>query len=79
MHKGGTFAICLDNRKASYGVKTVFLSIDLRLNWGNPSPEELEMINNINNEMRSPHDEELVQHTLDNLDALAVSQSHLLV
>ncbi|KAF5399013.1 Nuclear transport factor 2 domain protein [Paragonimus heterotremus] len=34
------YAICLDNRKASYAEKHVSLTIDLDINWDNPSPQE---------------------------------------
>ncbi len=71
--RGRTYAICLDNRKASYGQKTVFLAIDLRLNWNNPSPEELEMINKINSHMRETNDLSDVKETLENFDRMAVS------
>ncbi|KAF6768437.1 hypothetical protein AHF37_05700 [Paragonimus kellicotti] len=34
------YAICLDNRKASYAEKHVSVTIDLDINWDNPSPQE---------------------------------------
>lgn len=38
------YAICLDNRKASYGRKKVYLGIELHIDWHNPNPVEKEII-----------------------------------
>ncbi|CAL8074339.1 unnamed protein product [Calicophoron daubneyi] len=38
------YAICLDNRKASYAEKHVALTIDLDINWDNPSEQERAVI-----------------------------------
>ncbi|CAH8520689.1 unnamed protein product [Dicrocoelium dendriticum] len=41
------YAVCLDNRKSSYAVKHVALSIDLDLNWDNPSEQERAVLETI--------------------------------
>lgn len=41
------YAVCLDNRKASYAEKHVALSIDLDLNWDNPSDHERALLETI--------------------------------
>ncbi|VDQ13688.1 unnamed protein product [Trichobilharzia regenti] len=38
------YAICLDNRKASYAYKYVYFSIDVNINWDNPSELERQAI-----------------------------------
>nr|CDS28687.1 transmembrane emp24 domain containing protein [Hymenolepis microstoma] len=43
------YAICLDNRKASYGRKKVYLGIELHIDWHNPSPVEKEIIERMKN------------------------------
>ncbi|VDD79480.1 unnamed protein product [Mesocestoides corti] len=71
--QGSAYAICLDNRKASYGRKKVFLAIDLRLNWNNPSPAEQELINKINAGLSGEHDNEELLKTFENFERLTTS------
>ncbi|VEL25135.1 unnamed protein product [Protopolystoma xenopodis] len=42
--KSKPYAICLDNRKASFDEKLVNLAIDLSIDWENPSKQDLEAI-----------------------------------
>ncbi|VDO88920.1 unnamed protein product [Schistosoma curassoni] len=43
------YAICLDNRKASYAYKNVYFSVDANLNWDNPSELERQAIETLRN------------------------------
>ncbi|CAH8515841.1 unnamed protein product [Schistosoma turkestanicum] len=43
------YAICLDNRKASYAYKNVYFSVDVNLNWDNPSELERQAIETLRN------------------------------
>ncbi|CAI2730035.1 unnamed protein product [Schistosoma spindalis] len=43
------YAICLDNRKASYAYKNVYFSVDANLNWDNPSELERQAIEKLRN------------------------------
>ncbi|CAH8853389.1 unnamed protein product [Trichobilharzia szidati] len=58
------YAVCLDNRKASYAYKYVYFSIDVNINWDNPSELERQAI------------EALRSNALANSQAQAASAEH---
>ncbi|CAH8580712.1 unnamed protein product [Heterobilharzia americana] len=43
------YAICLDNRKASYAYKYVYFSVDVNINWDNPNELERQAIETLRN------------------------------
>ncbi|VUZ41876.1 unnamed protein product [Hymenolepis diminuta] len=47
------YAICLDNRKASYGRKKVYLGIELHIDWQNPNPVEKEIMEKMKTNLRA--------------------------
>ncbi|VDM05515.1 unnamed protein product [Schistocephalus solidus] len=65
------FAVCLDNRKASYGEKVVYLAIDLRLNWRNPTPEDMQLMNSINFRIGQDKTKEQVRQHIENLERMS--------
>ncbi|VDK86522.1 unnamed protein product [Dibothriocephalus latus] len=66
------FAVCLDNRKASYGEKVVYFAIDLRLNWQNPTPEDMALINSINFRIGEDKDKPEVRQNMEKLERLSM-------
>ncbi|KAL5962713.1 putative surface protein bspA-like [Taenia solium] len=69
-YQGRAYAICLDNRKASYGRKKVYLGIDLRINWDNPSPAEQEIINQMKRNLRIDDNSVEIRRVFENFDSL---------
>ncbi|KAM3176833.1 hypothetical protein ACTXT7_005745 [Hymenolepis weldensis] len=47
------YAICLDNRKASYGRKKVYLGIELHIDWRNPNPVEKEIMEKMKTNLKT--------------------------
>ncbi|CDS41336.1 transmembrane emp24 domain containing protein [Echinococcus multilocularis] len=72
-YQGRAYAICLDNRKASYGRKKVYVGIDLRINWDNPSPAEQEVINQMKKRLRIGENSMEMRRVFDNFDRLTDS------
>ncbi|VDM22454.1 unnamed protein product, partial [Hydatigera taeniaeformis] len=72
-YQGRAYAICLDNRKASYGRKKVYLGIDLRINWDKPSPAEQEIIDQMKRNLRIGGNSAELRRVFDNFDRLTDS------
>lgn len=69
------YGLCLDNRKASHASKLVYMSIDLRINWENPSPEDMELINSIS---QTDHQADVeAQEHFENLDRMMVCFAYI--
>ena len=74
-YQGKPYAICLDNRKASYGRKKVFLAIDLHINWDDPDAERA-VLDRMKMGFKSNADSAEIKKLFDNFDRLAVSRQY---
>ncbi|KAH8871496.1 Transmembrane emp24 domain-containing protein isoform 1 [Schistosoma japonicum] len=65
------YAICLDNRKASYAYKNVYFSVDVNLNWDNPNELERQAIETLrNNALANSQAQEANAAHVENIEKL---------
>ena len=76
-YQGKAYAVCLDNRKASYGRKKVFLAIDLHINWDDPSLAEKAAIERMKMGFKNSAENAEMRKFFDNFDRLAVSEPYI--
>ncbi|KAM7540433.1 hypothetical protein Aperf_G00000040129 [Anoplocephala perfoliata] len=67
------YAVCLDNRKASYARKKVYLGIELHIDWNNPNPVEKEVIDRMKSHLKTSDSSVGLLSMFDNFDRVTDS------